>query len=507
MNGRTKMDMKRFGFNEGMLKKRQELIDKGVNPYPYRFSGVQKVSEILSVLETVDEKHPIENQVISAGRVVAKRKMGRSVFMDLKDQTGKIQLYFQESSLKEEWKTILMTDIGDIVGIKGNLFITKKGESSINVSFFEILSKTVVSIPFGKETKETTYYRSSDPETRYRERYISWLIDDQDFERMKSRSMIISAIRNHMEGNSFLEVTTPTVEFVYGGAEARPFETSVWALGNKDAFLRISPELSLKRYIVGGFDKVFTICQNFRNEGIDASHNPEFTMMEWYESFTDYEQQMERFENLVSEVCELITGSTKVNYQGEKIDFTTPWKRMTVLDAVKEFASIDAETLNIEEIKAELDKHEIEYDDNISWGVGVVELFENLCENKLIQPIFVIDHPKEISPLTKIKRGDKRLVERFEPYVYGMEIGNAYSELTDPVDQLERFVEQREKGSGEQGYDDHPVDADFIKAIGCGMPPTGGVGIGVDRLIMLLTDSRSIRDIIPFPMVKPIQND
>ncbi|NWH06175.1 lysine--tRNA ligase [Desulfobacter latus] len=501
------MDMKKFGFNDVMLRKRQDLIDNGVNPYPYSFPNIQKIDEILSVFETIDDEELTENKVVTTGRIIARRKMGKSVFMDLKDQTGKIQLYLQESSLEEEWKTIMLTDIGDIIGVKGKLFISKKGEPSIHVSCFEILSKAVVSIPFGKETKEATYYRSSDPETRYRERYISWLIDDQDFERMKSRSLIISAIRNHMERLGFLEVTTPTVEFVYGGAEARPFETSVWALGSKKVFLRISPELSLKKYIVAGFDKVFTICQNFRNEGIDISHNPEFSMMEWYESFTDYKKQMERFENLVSDICVQITGSTKINYQGEDIDFTTPWRRMTVLDAIEEFASIHAQKMSIEEIKLELDKHGIEYDDDISWGVGVVELFENLCENKLIQPIFIIDHPKEISPLTKIKRGDTRLVERFEPYVYGMELGNAYSELTDPVDQVQRFVEQREKGKGGQEYDDHPLDADFIKAIGCGMPPTGGVGIGVDRLIMLLTDSRSIREIIPFPMIKPIQNN
>lgn len=316
---------------------------------------------------------------------------------------------------------------------------------------------------------------------------------------MVLRSRIISSIRRWMEEREFLEVATPVIEAVYGGAEARPFRTSVWALGNREAFLRISPELYLKRYIVAGFERVFTICQNFRNEGIDHSHNPEFTMMEWYEAFTDYEDQMVRFETLVADVCREIHGATVVSYQGVKLDFTPPWRRISVVDALAA-EGIDVNGLSAEELSNMV--HESNGDHPpVSWGVAVAELFEKVCERKLVQPTFVLDHPVDISPLTKIKRGDPRFVERFEPYAFGMEIGNAYSELTDPVEQAERLLAQRD-ARRETEYETHPVDVDFIKAIGCGMPPTGGVGLGIDRLIMLLTDAPSIRDIVPFPMVK-----
>ena len=359
----------------------------------------------------------------------------------------------------------------------------------------------------GKETDDKVFYRSTDTETKYRERYLHWMLDQEDRERIKKRFQIFTSVRKHMENAGFLEVTTPSIEFIYGGAEARPFKTSIWALDNKEAFLRISPELYLKRYIVAGFDKVYTICQNFRNEGIDATHNPEFTMMEWYEAYTDYNHQMVRLENLVSDVCKDVCGTTKLTFQGKELEFAAPWKRMTMLEAIKEFAGIDADKMSAEEIKVELSKNNIEHAPSISWGIGIVELFENLCEEHIIQPTFITDHPIEVSPLTKVKRGDDRLVERFEPLVCGIELANAYSELNDPVEQLNRFVQQRDiqnqKQDKDQDWDDNPLDTDFIKAIGCGMPPTGGLGIGIDRLVMFLTDAPTMRDIVPFPMIKP----
>lgn len=498
------MDYKDYGFDKSLLEKRETLINDGVSIYPYSFADSIKIG---SVVAKGSPEEGDETEVTIAGRITSIRSMGKSIFMDIKDSSGKIQVYLGKKNHEETWDHIGLVDIGDILGVTGIVFTTRMGELTVRASSWKFLAKAVVPIPFGKEDADgKVHYRSNDPETKYRERYLNWTIDDDERNRMYTRSKIISFIRRSMEDAGFLEVATPTIEFVYGGAEARPFETSIWALGRKEAFLRISPELYLKRYIVGGFDKVFSICQNFRNEGIDASHNPEFTMIEWYEAFTDYNDQMERFENLVSGVCQNVCGSTKIAYQGKEIDFAPPWRRLTVLDALKEYADIDASSMDISELKAVMDKHEIEYDNDIPWGFAVAELFEELCESKLIQPTFIIDHPIEISPLTKVKRGDSRLVERFEPYVNGMEIGNAYSELTDPVDQLERLTSQRNSNDAndeEQNYEDHPVDADFVKAIGCGMPPTGGVGLGIDRIVMLLTDSSSIRDIIPFPMIKP----
>jgi len=494
--------MSDFGFSDGHLEKRRRLLASGVSPFPYSFDGVRKIAAVVEE-ESQRPGGPEQAQqhgVVVAGRIWARRQMGKTMFIDLRDDSGSIQLYLKREEVGEDtWRYLRWLDLGDIVGAGGNVFRTRTGELTIRVAHFAILSKTAVPIPLGKESGETTHYRLADPESRYGERYLTWLLDPRERERIRLRSRIISALRREMESRGFLEVSTPVIEPIYGGAEARPFRTSVWALGGAEAFLRISPELYLKRYVVAGFDKVFTICSNFRNEGIDRSHNPEFTMMEWYEAFTDYAFQMEQFETLVAQVCREIHGTTRVTYQGVKLDFTPPWRRVSMLEALAD-AGVAASEMTAEDLSRLLVARGAMTADDLPWGVAVAELFELLCEGQLVQPTFVVDHPIEISPLTKVKRGDPRLVERFEPYVCRMEIGNAYSELTDPVDQLDRLVAQRRRGRAED-YENHPIDADFVKAIGCGMPPTGGVGLGVDRLIMLLTDASSIRDIIPFPMV------
>ena len=503
------MDVKRFGFDSARLEKREAMLADGAELYPYSFDNPIKINKLIDKAEEQEKlEEEINVEATAAGRIWAVRKMGRTLFMDMRDDSGKIQLYINNQPFsKQEFKRIGQLDMGDIIGVEGPVFRTKMGQLSIKVKKLTILSKTVVNIPMGKETDDKVFYRTADIETKYRERYLHWMLDPNDRDKIKKRFQIYSSIRRHMENDGFLEVSTPTIEFVYGGAAARPFKTSIWALDNKEAFLSISPELYLKRYIVAGFDKVFTICSNFRNEGIDATHNPEFINIEWYEAFTDYNFQMERVENLTESVCKEVCGTTKITYQGKEIDFAAPWKRLTMLEAIKEYAGLDADKMSVEEIKAELDKHKIEYDPSLSWGIGIVELFENLCEDNLIQPTFILDYPKEISPLTKVKRGDNRLVERFESYVSGFELSNAYSELTDPVDQMERFVQQREiqvqTQEKDQDWEDNPIDTDFVKAIGCGMPPTGGVGIGLERLVMLFTDTASIRDIVPFPMIKP----
>ncbi len=496
------MNFKKYGFSPSLLEKREKLLSQNINPYPYTYnSESQYISSIIRKSNEIESTGEVADQyVVTSGRIWAKRDMGKIHFFDLKDQRDKIQIYLNEKMMDHSSSQIIQfLDIGDIVGVSGKIFRTRTGELTIQTEKLEILSKTVVPIPIGKETDDKIYYRASDPEIKYRERYLHWNLDTEDRNRIELRSQIINEIRNYMQDEDFLEVSTPTIEFVYGGAEARPFKTSIWALDNKDAFLRISPELYLKRYLVAGFNKVFTICQNFRNEGIDYSHNPEFTMMEWYEAYTDYNDQMNRFESLVEKLCLKIHGSTKVRYQNSEIEFKTPWKRISIIEAIQEYSKIDVSKMSVPELKNILIKKDITIPDQLTWGMAIILLFENECEKHLIQPTFITDHPVDISPLTKIKRGDVRLVERFEPYIFGMEIGNAYSELNDPVIQVERLESQR----NEDDFENHPVDADFVKAIGCGMPPTGGVGFGVDRIIMLLTNAKSIRDIIPFPMIKP----
>jgi lysyl-tRNA synthetase class 2 len=395
-----------------------------------------------------------------------------------------------------------LLDLGDLIGLSGTVFVTKMGELTILPREYRVLAKAVVRVPIQKTKDDQTWFQLSDPEIRYRERYLHWITDPAARTTMVTRARTISFIRRFLEDRGFLEVTTPTIEMLYGGAEARPFSTSVHALSDQPAYLRISPELPLKRFIVGGFEKVFTICQNFRNEGIDHSHNPEFTMLEWYEAYTDYHYQMAQFEALVSSAVKELRGGFKATFQRTEIDFTPPWRRLTILDGLKE-KGIDAGAADEESLRAEFKKRGLEPPKPFTWGHAVAELFKTLVEPDLVQPVFVCDHPVEISPLTKLKRGDPRLVERFEPMVAGMEIGNAYSELTDPVEQAERFERQKELGKDREGVTHHPVDQDFIKSVGCGMPPTGGVGLGIDRLVMILTDSASIRDVIAFPLMRP----
>ena len=490
-------------FDKTLLEKRELLINENFNPYPYEFQQSHKIEKIISDQEVLIDK---EENVSIAGRVWSMRTAGKAFFIDIKDNSGKIQLYVSINNVDEKtWKLLTaLTDIGDIIFIEGKLFITRTGELTIQVATASMLSKSVVRLPVSKESETDSYYQVKDSEIVYRERYLYWNIDEQAKALMLLRSKIISKIRFWMNNNGFLEVQTPTIEMIYGGAEARPFETKIWALDNQKAFLRISPELYLKRYIVGGFDKVFTICQNFRNEGIDKSHNPEFTMMEWYEVGSDYYKQMERFENLTEYlVKELYNGNTAIQYGDKIIDFKVPWRRLSVVEAIKEYAGIDVLEMTLEELRVWMKDNNVDFQEEDSKGILIVQIFEERCEQHLVQPTFVTDHPVEISPLTKERRGMPGFVERFEPFANAMEIGNAYSELTDPVEQFERLWEQRNRSNKEGDFENHPLDYDFIKAIGIGMPPTGGVGFGVDRIIMLLTNTQTIRDIIPFPMMKP----
>ena len=482
-----------------LLQKRSELIERGVDPYPYSFSRSHNLKQVRDAQEQLMDK-----EVQVAGRLVAYRGKGKMIFSDLSDFHGRLQVMFRKDSFDETaWEVIKRRlDLGDWVGVRGPLFVTKMGELTVEAKKMELLSKTVVRVPISKSKDDRTFFQLSDPETRYRERHLHWITDPAARDVMVRRARILSSIRRFLEGREFLEVTTPTIEMSYGGAEAKPFTTDIHALSGQQAFLRISPELPLKRFIVGGFEKVFTICQNFRNEGIDRSHNPEFTMLEWYEAYTDYLHQMEQFETLVASVAQEITGGYRITYQGTEIDLEPPWKRITVLGAL-EAEGLDAGNMDEAQLREELGRRGIDAPKPFTWGHATALLFSELIEKNLVQPTFVCDHPVEISPLTKKKRGDDRLVERFEPVVAGMEIGNSYSELTDPVEQRARFEAQRALGADEEGVTHHPIDEDFLHAVGCGMPPTGGVGLGIDRLVMLLTDSHSIRDVIAFPLMKP----
>jgi lysyl-tRNA synthetase class 2 len=479
-----------------LLAKREKLLEQGHDPYPYRFD---RSSTIRAARENAESR--LGEELRLAGRIVAYRGKGKLIFLDIEDFDGRIQVMVRADEIAErDWDVLrLDTDLGDWLGARGPLFVTKTGELTIHAREVTLLSKTVVRVPIIK-TKASSELSA---EVRYRQRYLHWINDASAREVLHQRARIVSGIRRFLDARGFVEVTTPTIEMSYGGAEARPFRTTIHALSDHPAFLRISPELSLKRFIVGGFDRVYTICQNFRNEGIDRSHNPEFTMLEWYEAFTDYHFQMEQFETLVSSIAEEVTGSMRVEYDGATIDFTPPWRRLTVLDGLREIG-IDADRLDAEGLRAELRRRGVDEPRPYSWGHAVAALFGEIVETRLVQPTFVCDHPIEISPLTKRKRGDPRLVERFEPMVCGMEIGNAYSELTDPVEQRARFEAQRGLGADREGVEHHPIDEDFLEAIGCGMPPTGGVGLGIDRLCMLLTDARSIRDVIAFPLLRSL---
>jgi len=481
-------------------RKLHALKEKGVNPFPYRFNKSHQIDSIrkdfsgkLKVGEKSDQKVSI------AGRVMTVRAMGKASFFNLRDQSGAIQVYIRNEELNEiGLESFKLLDIGDIVGLTGLVFRTQKGELSVHADSFEILTKTLEPLP-------EKYHGIVDVELKYRYRHLDLISDEGSRRVFEVRSKVLREIRKWMEGQGFLEVETPTLQPIYGGASAHPFSTHHRTL-DMTLYLKISPELYLKRLIVGGFEKVFEIGKNFRNEGIDRTHNPEFTMMEWYEAYTDYNDQLERVESLVCHLVETLTGGLEVEFQGKKINFQRPWKKLTVLDGVRTYAGIDPDKQSLDELRSKilsLDpswKKESEKLNSLSWGELVMELFEITAEEHLIEPTFVMDHPKDISPLTKIHRKDKRLVERFEPFVAGMEIGNSYSELNDPEEQFERLKEQESKRVVNE--EAHPMDHDFLHAIDVGMPPTGGVGIGIERLVMLVTNQASIRDIILFPTMK-----
>ena len=480
-----------------LLKVRREklanLIDEGKNPFEITKCDVTHHS--MDIKENYDE---MEGKVVTiAGRMMFKRVMGKASFCNVQDLKGSIQAYVARDNIGEDsYKDFKKYDVGDLLSITGEVFKTKTGEISIHATEVVLLSKSLQILP-------EKFHGLTDTDIRYRQRYVDLIMNQEVKETFIKRSKILREIRNFLADRDFMEVETPMLVSNAGGAAARPFETHYNAL-DEDVKLRISLELYLKRLIVGGLERVYEIGRVFRNEGLDTRHNPEFTLMELYQAYTDYEGMMELTESMYRYLAEKVCGSAIITYNGIEIDFSKPFERITMLDAVKKYANIDfSEIKTDEEAKKLADEHNIEYEAHHKKGDILSMFFEEYCEDKLVQPTFVMDHPIEISPLTKKKPDNPDFVERFELFINGWEMCNAYSELNDPIDQRERFAAQEEAFAAGDEEANH-TDEDFLNALSIGMPPTGGIGYGIDRLVMLLTDSPAIRDVILFPTMKSL---
>lgn len=465
-----------------------------IDPYPAEaFNPTMSIGAALADATQLIEK---QRRLRFAGRITGIRKLGRSVFLDLLHDDERLQLFIGRDKLDARSNAVMNhTDRGDFLGAEGMLFVTQRGEISLAVERLTMLGKPVRSPPIGKRTAEGRVHQAlGDTGQLLRNRHVALLSDREFRKRILERSRIIGLIRRYFEAEGFVEIDTPILAPAYGGAAARPFVTQSQALG-ENLFLRVSPECHLKRALCGGLPKVFEIGKNFRNEGIDHSHNPEFTALEWYEAFSDYEGQMKRFEKLVSGIAMDLHGTYWVHFRGRSLDFSPPWPRLRVLDAVAEALRCAPDDVDLQRLQsAWRDKASAEGLVPSSWGEALMAVFEAIVEPELIGPVFVIDHPVEVSPLTKRHRKDPRLVERFEPFAGGMELGNAYSELNDPVEQRDRL-----EGQDARREERYGVDEAFLRAIEDGMPQAGGAGLGVDRLVMLLTDAQRLSDVVLFP--------
>jgi len=474
------------------IEKVKKLREMGVDPYPFRFQRTHHVAQ------AIEERDPIITSgkaIALAGRITSLRKHGHTAFGHLKDGTGSLQFYIRDDEVEDKnFAVFKLLDVGDIVGLWGILFTTKTGELTMRIRTLELLSKSIRPLP-------EKFHGLLDKEIRYRQRYVDLIVNDDVMAVFRTRSRMIDVVRRFLVRNGFLEVETPILQPIYGGALARPFVTRHNAL-DMDLYLRIANELYLKRLIVGGIERVFEFSKDFRNEGMDRSHNPEFTMLECYAAYWDYEDMMSFVEEMHAELCGKIADNRPVVFGGREIDLMPPWRRLPFFDALGEQTGEDLTGADEGRLASLAGAHGLDAD-GIEGRGGLLDLlFSELVEPHLIQPTFITDYPVELSPLAKRHRSRTGLVERFEPYIAGFEIGNAFSELNDPLDQRERFEQQdrmREAGSDES----HPIDEDYLRALEYGMPPTGGLGIGIDRLVMLFTDSPSIRDVILFPQMRP----
>jgi len=483
-----------------IAQKRREKLDRirarGIEPYPHRYHRSHTTQQAIALLIQKEEGLTKDEKVRVAGRIMAIRRMGKSAFADVRDDSGKIQLLFQDiqrfdEELRELFKDL---DIGDIIGAEGNLLRTKSGEPTVWVGEFTLLAKSLQPLP-------EKWHGLSDIEKRYRQRYLDLISNPEAKETFKVRSQIITAIRQFLNQRGFLEVETPVLQSSAGGASARPFITHHHAL-DQDLYLRIALELHLKRLIIGGFDKVYELGRIFRNEGISTKHNPEFTMLESYEAYADYNDVMKMLEEMVFEVCQQVLGTSEVKFGDNIISFKPPWRRLSLRDAIKGYTGIDLRQYGSTDLlRTRMQEMGLEIDLQKNWARLVDELISTFVEPNIIQPAFLLDYPVELSPLAKTKPGEDRVVERFEAFAGGMEIANAFTELNDPIDQRQRFIQQQkeQQAAGEEAGE---IDEDFLLALEYGMPPTGGLGVGIDRLVMLLTGQSSIREVILFPQLK-----
>ena len=486
------------------LEKVEQLKQLGFNPYAYRWESTHHAAELQEKYAALPSGEEVDIEVAVAGRLMARRVFGKLAFFNLQDDSGTIQLYLDKKTIQSAMADVpdafthlkQLTDVGDIIGVRGKIKRTEKGELSVYVSFYEILSKSLLPLP-------DKWHGLTDVAKRYRQRYVDLIVNPQARETFRRRAKITAAIRRYLEQQDFIEIETPVLQSEAGGADARPFITYHNTL-NMELYLRIATELHLKRLIVGGFEKVFELGRIFRNEGVSTRHNPEFTSIEVYQAYADYHDMMALTENLITTVATEVLGTLQITYQGEAIDLTPPWRRVTMHDLVQERTGIDFNQFQtVEEAKtAAIEAGVLGVEDCQTVGHIVNEVFEDKIESTLIQPTFVLDYPVEISPLAKPHRHKPGLVERFELFIVGRETANSFSELTDPIDQRQRLEAQAaRKAAGD--LEAQGVDEDFLTALEYGMPPTGGLGIGIDRLVMLLADCPSIRDAIAFPLLKP----
>jgi len=488
-------------------EKLEELKKIGIDPYPAELYPVTNFS--LDIVSKYEEK----KQVVIAGRIMSRRIQGNASFAEILDSKGRVQVYFNRDEIckgddKTKYNVVYkrLLDIGDIIGINGELFKTKVGEITVLVKDFKILNKSLRPLPLPKvDSKGNEYDSFTDLEQRYRQRYVDLIVNPKVKETFVKRTKIINSIRNFLNSREYLEVETPILQPIPGGATARPFITHHNAL-DIPLYLRISDELFLKKLIVGGFEAVYEFSRDFRNEGMDRNHNPEFTILELYVAYKDYFWMMELTESLIEKVCLEIHNKTKVEFDSKKIDFKAPYERISITDAIIKYTGYDISGKNESELRSICKDLSIDIDDSMGEGKLIDAIFGNKCEKNFINPTFITDYPKSMSPLTKEHRSNSNLTERFELIVNGMEIANAYSELNDPIDQLKRFEDQLElskKGDDEAMF----IDMDFIKSLEYGMPPTSGIGIGIDRLVMLMTNKTSIQEILFFPQMKPIKKE
>ena len=478
-------------------QKLQSLRSRGIEPYQSRFDRTHTSAEALALFEQVEKSAGVEarsERVALAGRLVAIRVMGKATFAHLQDHAGRIQLLAKVDQLGDDaYKRFTDLDLGDIIGAQGTLFRTKRGEITCEIDDFVLLAKALRPLP-------EKYHGLKDKELRYRQRYLDLIANPQVMDVFLARSRLVDETRTFLRGRGFVEVETPVLQAMAGGATARPFRTHHNAL-DTDLYLRIALELYLKRLIVGGYDRVYEIGRIFRNEGMDQWHSPEYTMLELYQAYTDVEGMMELTESLVIHLVERVKGTPTIQYQGQEIVFSRPFKRMEMLEAVSKLVGQDVSTADEPALQALIKKHDIEPKPGLGWGGLIAELFEELVQDTLVQPTFVLGHPVEVSPLAKRRTSDPRLTDRFELFIAGEEIANAFSELNDPDDQRTRFEDQaRARAAGDD--ETHPMDEDFLTALEYGFPPTGGMGLGIDRLVAILTDQPSLRDVILFPSLR-----